>query len=1461
MLHRIPSVLLRTNAVRPAWLLLSLVAGVSFWASSSGTPPAFKAVDLAQEPLYAAAAVDKPAMALALSVEFPAAGAQYRDAYSNANEYLGYYDAQSCYTYTDAPLETPAEGWSRADYKRFDRSGPATQRMCTDAFSGNFLNWASNSAIDMLRLALSGGDRYIDQDGLTILQRAVLPNGGATPADFWNSSSYFPDKALPSNGGGAGEYWGAIPDAMKKAAGNHDIHIANILNRMYFRAGAATGNSVTGPASYTLGASPAVSLGPVMAAVGSGMSDLPADAVPCNGTCKFTGSKEIWYGGKSDQWYWNHAPAYSRDGAGVACSPENFGVINGVGNPACYMRDYSGSWMPPQGSEDFNTDGFFYSRVQVCASNNGALQDVRDYDFCRRYPNGKYKPAGVIQKYGDQLRLAAFGYLMDQTASYDVGGRYGGVLRAPMKYVGARTFDEFGRENTPPAGNAGMEWDANTGVFAANPEGDAMGISGVINYLNKFGRTGPTPGMYKQYDPVGELHYEALRYLQGLPPSMDAVSGLDDTKKDGFPVYASWADPYGGARTSASDYSCIRSNIVVIGDVNTHDGGRLPAADVARNIPDISYWREIVQKFESNAGGSYVDGQGVTQTIINPNVANQKTPTGSDKSQLIGSAYWAHVMDIRGAAWKNASGDVDNPLQRPGLRVKTFVFDVNENGESSEYANRSTSNQFFLAAKYGGFESERGNAGGRPYNTQGNPFRRDDGTNDDNVWKKAAAPGDAHTYYLQSDARGVLSAFEAIFGRAAMAARSIAGGAAASSVVNSGTMLYTARFDTGHWSGDVVAESLSADPATKAMTPGAQVWSAASRLDALASAASVRNIVVGRESSTASPAATDFAWDSIDAGLQAHLNRPAPAAAPDGRGPDRLMHIRGDRSLEGHPLRVRASLMGDVINSNVLYSGAPGLMQAGAGYAAFRSRYGNRTKAVFAGANDGMLHAFHAETGVELFGYIPSWLGPKLSALTDPGFDSAHQSYVDAPLGLGEAQLAFDGAASDWKTILAGGTGAGGSGVFALDVSDPSSFDASRVLWEFKRADDPDLGQVVGTPRILKFRTSGTGGGTPAYRWFVAVAGGVNNYVIDGSGRFSATGRPALFLLALDKPAGTAWSLGRNYYKISVPVDTALAATVAPGLVDFTPLYGPAGEVTDIYMGDMHGKLWRLSHFGHLLPENWSLDSLSFFNKGTANAAIPYPLFVARARSGDVQPITAAPAVFTGAMVAGLETFHIAFGTGKYLEAADNVSTSAHSFYTLYDNGSAVADAGPAGEGAISGRGRLAVGTVDAKAKTVTVPTFKWGRPTSNVETATRSGWYVDLPSRGEKMVSAIADLGAGSAAFNTVIPGAAAGLPGSCAAAAGGGGQYAFNVFTGKGGYSFSDVGMPGPAMFFVNPSETSETRSDSTGRRIRTSVQRGVTIGPSGVGSAGQNVTVNEVVGRLGWRQVFNYQEMKNR
>jgi type IV pilus assembly protein PilY1 len=1427
-------------------------------------------MSLTADPPFAASTSDTPTIALALSVEFPTVGAQYVgggsvDAtYSNANEYLGYYDAEACYRYIDAPAETPPSGMAQPDLKRFDRIGAAASRMCADAFSGNFLNWASNSAVDMLRLALSGGDRYVDTANLTILQRAIVPNGD--PICMWNTGN-FPAKRVQRNGGGTNAYWGAVPQAMITSAGGNDIWVANTLNRIYFKAGSSASGSCGSTSDYRLTASGST-IGPI---TGNPFST-PANAVAqfggtqCaseGGTCSFNGKMEVLYGapatsGRAGGWITFLASN------GAACSNTVTGVTvdpaSGVPK-ICYVRPYTGSntWTPTLTANSLNSDGYFYSRVQVCDVNGaGVLQDVRNYGssvtFCRQYPNGKYKPTGAIQKYSEQLRLAAFGYVMDQTASYNSGGRYGGVLRAPMKYVGAKTFDENGIDNTPSGGNPAREWDTATGIFHANPDGDitqAKPISGVINYLNQFGRTGPVPGRYKRYDPVGELHYEVLRYLQGLQPSADAIIGLGTVSAlhDGFPLFTNWSDPYGGSRTNASDYSCLKSNIVVIGDINTHDGNRLPAPSAAANVPDINYWRGIVQAFEKNFSTTYLDGQGATRSTANPNGSNGNVPSASSTSQILGSAYWAHTHDIRGAGWTNAPA-----LQRPGLRVKTFLFDVNENGSQNDANTRRYANQFFMAAKYGGFETQQPLNASNTYNTKGNPFQTETGVNDNDVWQKPLDPGEASTYYLQSSARGVLNAFEDIFGRASTAARSIASRPVSSRDLSDGqkgSLSFEALFNTLDWSGDVKAFDISAPNGVLTVDPK-EVWSASTELSKRDQISNPRNIVVGHAGETSTPKAISFTWAAVngstDTTIRNALNRPAAGSPDDNLAQDRLAFLRGDTRKDGTTFRPRNNkLLGDIVNSGVAYSGAPSRSISGGNYATFASNNATRTAAVFVGANDGMLHAFNATNGTELFAYIPSWLVPNLALLSSKTYVNSHKAFVDATPAVGEANLGTPTTA-DWRTVLVGGTGAGGKGVYALDVTNPAAFNTASVLWEFTNNDDADMGHVTGTPRIVKLRTNAPSATSATYKWFALVPGGVN-----GS-------NPSIFVLDLSKPAGTAWKLDSNYYKITLPVDATLSTTLSSGVTQLTAEIGTAGEAVRVYAGDLHGRLWRLE-FRQAGTADWNMAKLTAFSTSYGSDGLPtgtpLPLYIATNTLGQVQPITMAPSVLYGGSVS---TNIIAFGTGKLMEATDKTSTTAQSFYALYDNIATAAqgkDTSNASNAIILGRARLKVGTVNTSTRTISVDAFKWGRRTDrdvSDSTSIYSGWAFDFPDSGEREIYGAVVNGT-NLAFNTLLP---LNTTAAACASSGRSNSYYVDILTGDGGYRASPEPLSEPSFVITNVEYATQggfrrgMTTNSAGRGVRR-----ITTAEVGTGrTEDQSVSI----GRLSWRRINNYLDLHN-
>ena len=118
----------------------------------------------------------------------------------------------------------------------------------------------------------------------------------------------------------------------------------------------------------------------------------------------------------------------------------------------------------------------------------------------------------------------------------------------------------------------------------------------------------------------------------------------------------------------------------------------------------------------------------------------------------------------------------------------------------------------------------------------------------------------------------------------------------------------------------------------------------------------------------------------------------------------------------------------------------------------------NRTQALYVGANDGMLHAFNAGTGEELWAFIPRQVAPNMWKIADESYATKHQYFVD---GSPTSMDVWDG--SNWRTILVGGLNAGGRGFYALDVTDPGS---PKALWEICSDTHPVL-DPDDEPRLL----------------------------------------------------------------------------------------------------------------------------------------------------------------------------------------------------------------------------------------------------------------------------------------------------------------------------------------------------------------------------------------------------------
>ena len=356
---------------------------------------------------------------------------------------------------------------------------------------------------------------------------------------------------------------------------------------------------------------------------------------------------------------------------------------------------------------------------------------------------------------------------------------------------------------------------------------------------------------------------------------------------------------------------------------------------------------------------------------------------------------------------------------------------------------------------------------------------------------------------------------------------------------------------------------------------------------------------------------------------------------------------------------------------------------------------------LYVGANDGMLHAFDALTGVEKFAYIPKAVFPDLASLTAPNY--VHQYFVDGSPYAGDAYFG-----DAWHTVLLGVTGAGGRAVFALDVTNPDGFNASKVLWEFT---DPDLGYTMGQPVIGRMKDGA---------WAA----------IFGNGYKSANQRAFLYVVNLQTGA------------LIRKIDTGAGSAGSPNGLATPALLADNSKIIEYaYAGDLLGNLWKFD-LASASSSSWAVA----YNDG----ANPAPLFQARYVSVSpsveiIQPITAPLEI-------GLHPnggYLIFFGTGKYFETGDNGDTAVQSLYGIWDKGARIVE---------TDRSTLVRQIILAEPS---VNGSNWRVVSKNpINWSTNLGWYVDLvtppyppgTAQGERVVSTPI-LRNGRAIFTTLVP------------------------------------------------------------------------------------------------------------
>lgn len=590
-------------------------------------------------------------------------------------------------------------------------------------------------------------------------------------------------------------------------------------------------------------------------------------------------------------------------------------------------------------------------------------------------------------------------------------------------------------------------------------------------------------------------------------------------------------------------------------------------------------------------------------------------------------------------------------------------------------------------------------------------------TNVDDLWH--AAVNGRGLYFSATDpnslSAGLTSALAGIKSRLGAASASAT---SSPNLTQSNNYIFSAVYRSVVWDGEVTSRTI--DPTSGNISTNI-LWSAQAKLDTLVNGdmspdKSVNRTIYMFDSANASGNnLKPFLYGSMSATEQAYFtnqcnpsvailsqcstsNLSAGQIASGNSGLNLVDYLRGSQALEA-PIAVyrpRVHFLGDTVNAKPLYVQFPQYSFSDPGYSAFitqQTTTSPRQGMLYVGANDGMLHAFNVNTGVEMWAYVPRIVMPNLYKLADANYSSLHQYYVDGSPSTMDISVAAatNNLSAGWHTIVVGGLGLGGQGYYALDVTNPAS---PKALWEICSnstlcaISDPDMGYSYGNPIITKRSTDG--------KWVVLVTSGYNN---------AGTGKGTLF--ELDAVTGavlhktitdaTATNPPSGLAKISSWVDSITT--------NFTSRY--------VYGGDLNGNVWRFDLGApgpDVVPTSTMIASLKD-GSGVAQSVTTRP------ELGD--PLNNVSNSLTGTGNPG-----VFVTTGRYLGGTDVSNYQVQSVYAIKD------DLSKTGASAYFGNPRTFVVSPPGKfvRQYFYQPTSKTRTVSQNaVNWSTNSGWYADF--------------------------------------------------------------------------------------------------------------------------------------
>jgi type IV pilus assembly protein PilY1 len=1332
----------------------SLVGIIALLGIAATTATAIAAISIAPSPLFISASAD-PRVMLVMARDEQLYIKAYTDytpldsilpyqvntTYTNTINYYGYFDGDKCYTYTSS---------------RFEPSNTTSNHQCSSKWSGNFLNWATMTRMDIVRKVLYGGYRSTDTTTDTVLERVMLPFDAHAFVKVYAGSDisiYTPYSGSVISLCNVTRTSATSSPLLYVASGSQAIGITGWPRWASGEVKSCTWGSESNSTIYPPNANNQLGTGTagLNVQIKVCVSGLLEDNCTSYGTTtiikKPTGLLQKYAESNRPIRFGLFSGSYAKNQSGGVLR-RNIGLLEDMTPTASFAAPYEINPTTGQFVNQATTDsGIINTLSRLRISKYNFTDKYSDCDDWGIPKSGKLLIEGnsasgcsdggnpLSEMYLEALRYfagsttatSAFNandssYIsslpqvtwVDPTPSTVAAPEWCAYNAIIAISTGSNSFDT---DQLSGHGITGLDASTET-----NAVGTQEGISG--NYM--VGCVGSTCKGGNNLNAKGNLcspkAVSGLADVSGVCPEQPQTEGgygiaglayyahnnsLRSATAGGVTKNYSKIDTFGIALAEnlpSLQITASGGNLTIvpacqalgndpprrtcgITDLIVEDlkfvAGRLVAGSVLVTWNDTLWGNDFdmdgIERLlfctgsECNPTGTPTPGKFdyYLKTVGCPTTTNAYndltvllpalTTVGNNKVAVISCVVQANAgNDMWFGYTVTGSGIADGAypdvISRPGGNN----FDMGSNLPSTVVTNPtlniytasgSTSallqKPLWYAAKYGSFVDSDGN----------------NLPNLDSEWK--GSDGNPKGYFKATNPALLETALDKILGTVVSRSSTASGVATNSVFLRTGTVVFQAKFFSGDWSGHLLA--LPVDSSTGSINTAIQVWDAAEKLPNKFGSSSSYTAAASRKIFSYDPlksgTSKGVTFDTTSTGLSA-AQKLLLGAATGTIQTDMINYLRGDQTKEqeqGGTFRSRSYVLGDIVNSDPWFvsdRADPDIKYQDATYSSFLA--GNattRSKMLYFGANDGMLHGIEvipsgstststaSTDGVEKFAYIPNALFneqysassstlSKLTLLSSP--DYIHSYFVDGSPQVGDAKFS-DG----WHTILVGSTGAGGRGIFALDVTQPDSFDASKVLWEFTSENDIDLGYM---PQVTIAQVS-------KGKWAAIVGNGYNGA--------NANHKAVLFIIYLD---------GSN---LSSPIKLSTNVGNSTALNGLSMPY--AADINDdqiaeyIYAGDLQGNLWRFQKplVGGLTSDIWELAKL----EGTTSA--PNPLFVAKdgtTITANVQPITAQPVAAGNPNGYGLIIY---VGTGEYFQTSDNQSPyldRVQTFYAIKDD-------------------------------------------------------------------------------------------------------------------------------------------------------------------------------------------------